>query len=227
MSALDVPAAGRRAHRRAWRDGRPLHGHTPADGVHGRADRRRRDVRSGRPRRCARNARDRPARSREHGPAGARRPARRRQRVRPGRGRGRDASPGGAGPRLTQPVPPSCPSCRRPSCSTWPWATCASGRTRARATRRRAPATTGPVAEGSVGAGAGATVGKLWGMEHAMKGGVGTASIRLPDGLVVAALVAVNAVGDVVDPSDGRVVAGAQVGGWARLAGLPAGAACR
>ena len=94
-----VPAAGRRAHRRAWCDGRPLHGHTPADGVHGRADRRRRDVRSGCPRRCARHARDRPARSRERGPAGARRPARRRQRVRPGRGRGRDASPGGAGPR--------------------------------------------------------------------------------------------------------------------------------
>jgi L-aminopeptidase/D-esterase-like protein len=47
-------------------------------------------------------------------------------------------------------------------------------------------------------------------MEHAMKGGVGTASIRLPDGLVVAALVAVNAVGDVVDPLDGRLVAGAR-----------------
>jgi L-aminopeptidase/D-esterase-like protein len=71
-------------------------------------------------------------------------------------------------------------------------------------------ATSGPVAEGSVGAGAGATVGKLWGMEHAMKGGVGSASIRLPDGLVVAALVAVNAVGDVVDPADGRLVAGAR-----------------
>ena len=71
-------------------------------------------------------------------------------------------------------------------------------------------ATSGPVAEGSVGAGAGATVGKLWGMEHAMKGGVGTASIRLADGLVVAALVAVNAVGDIVDPADGRLVAGAR-----------------
>jgi L-aminopeptidase/D-esterase-like protein len=47
-------------------------------------------------------------------------------------------------------------------------------------------------------------------MEHAMKGGVGSASIRLPDGLVVAALVAVNAVGDVVDPADGRLVAGAR-----------------
>jgi L-aminopeptidase/D-esterase-like protein len=65
-----------------------------------------------------------------------------------------------------------------------------------------------PVGEGSVGAGAGATVGKLRGMERAMKGGVGTAAIRLDGGLVVAALVAVNAVGDVVDPADGRVVAG-------------------
>jgi L-aminopeptidase/D-esterase-like protein len=68
----------------------------------------------------------------------------------------------------------------------------------------------GPIAEGSVGAGTGATVGKLWGMERAMKGGVGTASIRMADGLVVAALVAVNAVGDVVDPADGRLVAGAR-----------------
>jgi L-aminopeptidase/D-esterase-like protein len=47
-------------------------------------------------------------------------------------------------------------------------------------------------------------------MPHAMKGGVGTASVRLSDGLVVAALVAVNAVGDVVDPADGRLVAGAR-----------------
>jgi L-aminopeptidase/D-esterase-like protein len=69
-------------------------------------------------------------------------------------------------------------------------------------------ATAGPVAQGSVGAGAGATVGKLLGMGRAMKGGVGSASIRLPNGLVVAALAAVNAFGDVVDPSTGRVVAG-------------------
>jgi L-aminopeptidase/D-esterase-like protein len=69
-------------------------------------------------------------------------------------------------------------------------------------------ATAGPVAQGSVGAGAGATVGKLLGMDRAMKGGVGSASIRLPNGLVVAALAAVNAFGDVVDPSTGRVVAG-------------------
>lgn len=80
-------------------------------------------------------------------------------------------------------------------------------------------ATSGPVAEGSVGAGAGATVGKLWGIELAMKGGVGTASIRLGSGLVVAALVAVNAVGDVVDPADGRLVAGARSGDGRRLRG--------
>ena len=64
------------------------------------------------------------------------------------------------------------------------------------------------VAEGNVGAGAGATLGKVAGRERSMKGGIGSASIKLPDGLVVAALVAVNAVGDVVDPSTGQVVAG-------------------
>ncbi len=69
-------------------------------------------------------------------------------------------------------------------------------------------ASPGPTAEGSVGAGAGATVGKLFGAGRAMKGGLGTASIRLPDGAVVAALVAVNALGDVLDAATGRVVAG-------------------
>lgn len=69
-------------------------------------------------------------------------------------------------------------------------------------------ATSGPIAEGTIGAGAGATVGKIAGFERAMKGGVGTAAISLPDGLIVAALVAINAAGDVVDPSNGRVVAG-------------------
>ncbi len=71
-----------------------------------------------------------------------------------------------------------------------------------------AAATADPVAEGNVGAGAGATVGKLGGPGRAMKAGIGTASITLPDGLTVAALVAVNAVGDVIDPATGRVVAG-------------------
>jgi L-aminopeptidase/D-esterase-like protein len=66
----------------------------------------------------------------------------------------------------------------------------------------------GPVAEGSVGAGAGATVGKLGPIDRAMKAGVGSASITVPGGVTVAALVAVNALGDVVDPASGRVVAG-------------------
>lgn len=69
-------------------------------------------------------------------------------------------------------------------------------------------AAAGPVAEGNVGAGAGATVGKLFGPGLAMRGGLGTASVRLPDGAVVAALVAVNAYGDVMDPATGRVLAG-------------------
>src|SRR5213596_2476376 len=69
-------------------------------------------------------------------------------------------------------------------------------------------ATTGAVPEGSVGAGAGATVGKLGGAGRSTKSGIGTASITLPNGLVVAALVAVNAVGDIVDPATGKIVAG-------------------
>ena len=69
-------------------------------------------------------------------------------------------------------------------------------------------ATTGPVQEGTVGAGAGATVGKFGGGARSTKSGLGTASIRLPNGLVVAAIVAVNAVGDIIDPASGQVVAG-------------------
>jgi L-aminopeptidase/D-esterase-like protein len=80
----------------------------------------------------------------------------------------------------------------------------------------------GRVAEGSVGAGAGATVGKLFGPSGAMKGGLGTASIRRPDGVVVAALVAVNAVGDVVDPDTGRPVAGARTADGRTLLGTTA-----
>ena len=70
-------------------------------------------------------------------------------------------------------------------------------------------ASAGPVAEGNVGAGAGASVGKLFGIERAMKGGLGTASVCV-GGITVAALVAVNAIGDVVDPGTGKVVAGAR-----------------
>jgi L-aminopeptidase/D-esterase-like protein len=69
-------------------------------------------------------------------------------------------------------------------------------------------ATNGPVAEGSVGAGAGATVGKWGGNQRAMKGGLGSAAIQMPSGLIVSALVAVNAAGDVIDPATSRVVAG-------------------
>lgn len=74
--------------------------------------------------------------------------------------------------------------------------------------RAAAAANAGPVRRGNAGAGAGATLGKTRGMARAMKGGLGSASLRFPDGLVVAALIAVNAVGDVVDPADGTVVAG-------------------
>jgi len=68
----------------------------------------------------------------------------------------------------------------------------------------------GPVAEGNVGAGTGATVGKIFGMKQAMKSGIGTASLTLGSGVVVAALVAVNALGDVIDPALGRIIAGAR-----------------
>src|SRR5215467_1764886 len=67
----------------------------------------------------------------------------------------------------------------------------------------------GPVEEGSVGAGAGATVGKIGGGKP-MKGGIGSSSIRLTNGLIVGALVAVNCVGDVIDPKTGKIVAGAR-----------------
>jgi L-aminopeptidase/D-esterase-like protein len=69
-------------------------------------------------------------------------------------------------------------------------------------------AASGAVARGSVGAGTGATVGKLAGLDRAMKGGIGTASIELPGGVIVGAIIAVNAVGDVIDPTTGLVVAG-------------------
>jgi L-aminopeptidase/D-esterase-like protein len=69
-------------------------------------------------------------------------------------------------------------------------------------------ASNGPVAEGCVGAGAGAGAGFLHGLARAMKSGLGSASVRLPGGGVVAALVAVNPLGDVVDPGTGRPIAG-------------------
>ncbi|MCC6615008.1 MAG: P1 family peptidase [Anaerolineae bacterium] len=68
-------------------------------------------------------------------------------------------------------------------------------------------ATDAPVAQGSVGAGTGCRIGAMRGNEYATKGGIGSASIELADGLVVAALVAVNAVGDVLS-EDGSILAG-------------------
>ena len=78
------------------------------------------------------------------------------------------------------------------------------------------------VEQGNVGAGAGATVGKLLGRERAMKGGLGTASLRVPGGLVVAALVAVNAVGDIFDYRRGKLLAGARTADGKRLADVMA-----
>jgi L-aminopeptidase/D-esterase-like protein len=65
----------------------------------------------------------------------------------------------------------------------------------------------GPIAQGNVGAGTGATVGKLHGAPHAMRGGLGGATIDL-DQVTLAAIVAVNAVGDVRDPDTGCLIAG-------------------
>jgi L-aminopeptidase/D-esterase-like protein len=71
-------------------------------------------------------------------------------------------------------------------------------------------ATDGPIQEGSVGAGTGATVGKLFGIGQAMKAGLGTAGVGLPGGVQVTALAVVNAYGDVRDPSTGKLLAGAR-----------------
>ncbi len=66
------------------------------------------------------------------------------------------------------------------------------------------------VEQGSVGAGAGATVGKILGQKQAMKSGIGTASIAVGGGIIVGAIIAVNAFGDVVDPLSGQILAGAR-----------------
>jgi len=67
-----------------------------------------------------------------------------------------------------------------------------------------------PPAEGNVGAGTGATVGKILGVGQCMKSGVGTASIEIGAGVIVAAIAAVNAFGDIIDPSSGKIIAGAR-----------------
>ena len=89
-----------------------------------------------------------------------------------------------------------------------------------------AAAGTEVVAEGNVGAGTGATVGKIFGMGGAMKSGLGSASLEIGGGVIVGAIVAVNAFGDVLDPDTGQIIAGArpakigplQLGGNARFA---------
>ncbi len=88
-----------------------------------------------------------------------------------------------------------------------------------------------PIPIGSVGAGTGATVGKALGPDQGMKGGLGFASLSLAGGLTVAAVVAVNAFGDVRDPETGQVIAGCRsspqglelAGGERVLAAMPPG----
>jgi L-aminopeptidase/D-esterase-like protein len=73
-----------------------------------------------------------------------------------------------------------------------------------------AAATADAVKEGSVGAGTGATVGKILGMRQAMKSGVGAFTVTLPGGVMVSSLAVVNAFGDVRDPATGKILAGAR-----------------
>jgi L-aminopeptidase/D-esterase-like protein len=77
--------------------------------------------------------------------------------------------------------------------------------------RAAASASSDSPAEGNVGAGSGASVGKIRGMQYAMKSGVGTWSIDV-NGIMIGALVAVNAIGDVLDPNTGKVIAGLRSG---------------
>ena len=72
-------------------------------------------------------------------------------------------------------------------------------------------ASTAPPAEGNIGAGTGATVGKIIGMAGAMKSGIGTASLEIGSGILVGAIAAVNVFGDVIDPATGQIIAGARV----------------
>ena len=74
-------------------------------------------------------------------------------------------------------------------------------------------------------------MGKIFGMKQAMKSGIGSASLTLGSGVVVAALVAVNALGDVIDPASGQIVAGARKSAdqpaSSRIPRRPCGTACR
>jgi len=83
--------------------------------------------------------------------------------------------------------------------------------------RAATAATANVVQEGSVGAGAGATLGKYLGFNRAMKSGIGSASTTTADGTIIAALVVANPLGDVIDPATGKIIAGvrkAQGGGF-------------
>ena len=93
-----------------------------------------------------------------------------------------------------------------------------SGPTRRQAMPPAKPRASGPVEQGNVGAGTGCTVGKLFGIERAMRGGLGSASLTV-DGITVGALVAVNAIGDVVDPATGQPIAGARTADGQGLVG--------
>jgi L-aminopeptidase/D-esterase-like protein len=82
--------------------------------------------------------------------------------------------------------------------------------------RAAASASSAAPAEGNVGAGMGASVGKVRGMKYAMKSGLGTWSMNV-NGVIIGALIAVNAIGDVIDPRSGEVIAGLRSGntlGW-------------
>jgi L-aminopeptidase/D-esterase-like protein len=72
-------------------------------------------------------------------------------------------------------------------------------------------ASSDPPKQGNVGAGTGATVGKILGIQSAMKAGIGTASLEVAGGLLVGAIVAVNSWGDVINPKNGNIVAGARI----------------
>jgi len=78
--------------------------------------------------------------------------------------------------------------------------------------RATASASSDPPAEGNAGAGAGASVGKMFGGTLSMKSGVGTTSINIGGGVILGALVAVNALGDVVDPQTSEIIAGLRSG---------------
>lgn len=74
----------------------------------------------------------------------------------------------------------------------------------------QAAETTTVLAQGNVGAGTGATVGKILGKNQSMKGGIGHAALDLGSGIWLGAIIAVNAMGDVVDPANGAIIAGAR-----------------